>query len=309
MQQQTTLAPEDERKVDRLGTAWSGESAALEAAVSGRYALERELGRGTTGIVYKARDVALDRRVAIKLLHPFADIPRVRERFLEEARTIAAMAHPNVVQIYAVEQAAELVFFVMPYVVGETLGARVRRAGPLGPASALRCMRQVARALVHAHSRGVVHRDVKPDNIVLEHRSGRAKLVDFGISVRLEPGRSSMSDWPVGTPHFMSPEQASGGAVDARSDLYALGATVFYALAGRPPFDAPSLPALLDLVRTAPLPRLHTLRPDVASHLEAAVERCLAKAPLERFPSAGCLLAALTRVTGVKPRRCPPGRP
>ena len=279
---------------------WNAESAALEAAVAGRYTLERELGRGTTGIVYEARDVTLDRRVAIKLLQPFADIPRRREQFLEEARTIAAMAHPNVVQIYAVEQAAELVFFVMPCVMGETLGARVRRAGPIGPTVALRCMRQLAGALVHAHARGVVHRDVKPDNIVLEQRTGRAKLVDFGISVRLEPGRSSMTDTPVGTPHFMSPEQASGGAVDARSDLYSLGATLFYALAGRPPFDAPSLPALLELVRTAPPPPLDAVRPEVLPQLAAAVERCMAKQPLERFPSAGHLLSALTRRRSVQ---------
>lgn len=156
---------------------------ALQTAVAGRYSLVREIGRGGMGIVFLARDVALDRPVAIKLLPPMlAGQPQLRERFLREARTVAQLAHPNIVPIHAVEEHHELVFFVMAYVDGETLGARVRRSGPIAPIEATRVMQEVAWALSHAHARGIVHRDVKPDNVMLEAESGRAIVTDFGIA-------------------------------------------------------------------------------------------------------------------------------
>ena len=161
----------------------SPEFLALQQAVLGRYSLDRELGRGGMGIVFLARDVALDRPVAIKLLPPeMAASPRARERFLREARAAARLSHPHIVPVHAVEEHGALVLFVMAYVDGETLGARVRRAGALPAAEVMRVVQEVAWALAHAHAHGVVHRDVKPDNILLERESGRALVADFGIA-------------------------------------------------------------------------------------------------------------------------------
>lgn len=294
MHELTAWVTRDQRLADRTVAPRRSESAALEAAVEGRYSLERELGRGATAVVYLARDLVLDRQVAIKALRELADVPRLRARFLEEARTVAGLVHSHVVPVYTVEYVRDVAFFVMPYVAGETLAHRVQRAGPVGCAAALRIMRSLAGALAYAHDRGVVHRDVKPENIVLEHATDRAMLLDFGISVRLRQGQPCVTDALVGTPNFMSPEQASGAAVDARSDLYSLGATMFFALAGRPPFDAVSVNELPNQLRTAPVPPLGAVRPDLPQQLGVAVERCLAKAPLDRFPTARHLLATLT---------------
>ncbi|MFI5279981.1 MAG: serine/threonine-protein kinase, partial [Gemmatimonadales bacterium] len=159
--------------------ALSTEFVALQQAVAGRYSLERELGRGGMGIVYLARDVALDRLVAIKLLPPAqAAQAGLKERFLREARTAAKLSHPNIVQIYVVEEAAGLVFFVMAYVEGETLGQRLRAKGPLNPAAGIKLLQEVAWALAYAHLRGIVHRDIKPDNILMEQGTGRAMVSD-----------------------------------------------------------------------------------------------------------------------------------
>src|SRR5262245_17284615 len=166
---------------------------ALQETVAGRYFIERELGRGGMGVVYLARDVALDRPVAIKLLPPeLAATSELRARFIREARTAAQLSHPHIVPIHAVEEHASIVFFVMSYIEGETLGERVRRAGPVGSSEATRIMQEVAWALAHAHARGIVHRDVKPDNILLEAESGRAMVTDFGIA------RASESRTPAG---------------------------------------------------------------------------------------------------------------
>lgn len=158
----------------------------LQAAVAGRYSLERELGRGGMGIVYLARDVSLDRPVAIKLLPPdIAARPGLRERFLREARTAAGLSHPNIVPIHAVEETERLVWFVMAFVPGESLGERLRARGALPPAEATRILRDVAWALSYAHGQGVIHRDVKPDNILLESGGRRALIADFGIAAPL----------------------------------------------------------------------------------------------------------------------------
>src|SRR6476659_4636119 len=156
---------------------------ALQAALAGEYSLQRELGRGGIGIVYLARDVQLDRDVAIKVLPShMARTGESRERFLREARTAAGLSHPNIVPIHRVGEAGGFVFFVMSYVEGETLGERLRARGPLPPTDTMRIMREVAWALAYAHGRGIVHRDVKPDNILLEARTGRALVTDFGIA-------------------------------------------------------------------------------------------------------------------------------
>src|ERR1043165_7584345 len=161
----------------------SSEFLDLQAALAGEYSLERELGRGGMGIVYLARDVQLDRDVAIKVLPtPLAHTPDARKRFMREARTAAGLSHPNIVPIHRVGEAGGFVFFVMSYVEGETLGERLRTRGPLPPPEAMRVLREVAWALAYAHGRGIVHRDVKPDNILLEAATGRALVTDFGIA-------------------------------------------------------------------------------------------------------------------------------
>src|SRR5947207_3298430 len=161
----------------------SAEFLDLQAALAGEYSLQRELGRGGMGVVYLARDVQLDRDVAIKILPAhLAQTATARERFVREARTAAGLSHPNIVPIHRVGEAGGFVFFVMSYVEGETLGERLRARGPLPPADATRVMREVAWAIAYAHGRGIVHRDVKPDNILLEAGTGRALVTDFGIA-------------------------------------------------------------------------------------------------------------------------------
>lgn len=261
---------------------------ALAAALAGRYTLERELGRGGMGVVFLARDLALERPVAIKLLPAaLAQDPAVREGFLREARTAAALSHPNVVSIHLVEARDDLVYFIMAHIDGETLAQRVRRAGPLPLGESLRLLQEVAWALAYAHGRGVVHRDVKPENILLERATGRAMVTDFGIAQRAD-GRARPGE-VIGTAHFMSPEQAQGEPVDGRSDLYSLGVAAFFALTERLPFDAPSFPALLAQHATRPAPPVAGLRTGLPPRLTAAVDRCLAKKPGDRFPSGEAL--------------------
>lgn len=276
---------------------------ALQAALAGEYSLQRELGRGGMGIVFLARDVQLDRDVAIKVLPgALSDSPALRERFLREARTAAGLSHPHIVPIHRVGEAGGLVFFVMTYVEGETLGERLRSRGPLPPTEAARVLREVAWALAYAHGRGVVHRDVKPDNILLEAGTGRALVTDFGIAHRHdaaplanEPGRI------MGTAHFMSPEQAAGESLDGRSDIYALGVVGYLALSGRLPFEAPSVPALLVRQATEPAPGVTRVAPGVPAALAAAIDRCLARDPEARFPDGEALAAALAPAPEVRP--------
>ena len=269
--------------------ALSPEFLALQRAVAGRYSLVRELGHGGMGLVYLARDVALDRLVAIKLLPPaLATRPGFREGFLREARMAASLTHPNVVPIHLVEAAGELVYFVMAYVDGESLGERVRRSGPLPAADVMRIIQEVAWALAHAHARGIVHRDVKPDNILLERESGRALVTDFGIA------RAAVSETPLpgiaaGTPHYLSPEVARGESADGRADLYALGVTAWYALTGRTPFDTANVPALLVRQASEAPPPLAEYAPGVPARFTRAIDRCLATNAADRWPAADAL--------------------
>src|SRR2546422_3629039 len=207
---------------------------ALQRALGGRYVLERRLGRGGMGLVYLAREPRLARRVAIKVLSPDRAVqPAARERFLREARTAAGLSHPNIVPIFAVDEAATLVFFVMAYVEGETLGQRIRTRGPLPPAEVARVLKQVARALAYAHDHGVVHRDVKPDNILLENPTGRVLVTDFGIARVGAGGGTPGPREVVGTAGVMSPEQASGGGGGRRCGLFFLCGGGYIAPSGR----------------------------------------------------------------------------
>jgi eukaryotic-like serine/threonine-protein kinase len=278
---------------------------ALQRALAGRYSLERELGRGGMGIVFLARDVALDRPVAIKLLPPeMAAQPALRQRFLREAQTAARLSHPNIVPIFAVDETDGFVFFVMAYVEGETLGRRLQARGPLSPTEGTRLLQEVAWALAYAHLKGIVHRDVKPDNILLEQGTGRALVTDFGIARVTDTSGGTSVGEVLGTAQYMSPEQASGEAVDGRSDLYALGVVAFYALSGKLPFDAPEVAALLAMQITRPAPPLATMAPGVPGQLAQAVDRCLAKDPADRFQSGEALAEALAASTTV-PREVP----
>jgi len=283
----------------------SPEFLALQELLAGRYSIERELGRGGMGIVLLARDVALDRPVAIKLLPPhLATRPEERERFLEEARTAAGLAHPNIVPIHLVEARGDLVLFVMGFVDGETLRDRVERAGPLPPRLALKLLQEVAWALGYAHQRGVIHRDVKPDNILIERATDRALVTDFGIALGRRTPETAGGPI-VGTARYMSPEQACGEPVDARSDLYSLGATFFYALTGRAPFEGSNLPAILtkQVYETAPL--VQALRPEVPAKVAALIDRLLRKAPAERFQTADYLARVAGELRG-RDFRAPP---
>jgi serine/threonine-protein kinase len=275
----------------------------LQTALAGEYSLERELGRGGMGIVYLARDVQLDRDVAIKVLPShLARVAESRERFLREARMAAALSHPNIVPIHRVGEAGGFVFFVMSYVEGETLGERLRTGGPLPPADATRVLREVAWAVAYAHGRGIVHRDIKPDNILLEAGTGRALVTDFGIAHGgKDPGPVAETGKIMGTAHFMSPEQAAGETVDGRSDIYSLGVLGYLAVSGRLPFETANLPALLVRQATEAPPSVMRAAPGLPPALGAAIDRCLTREPDGRFANGEELAAALAPAAEVRP--------
>jgi serine/threonine-protein kinase len=266
----------------------------LQAALAGEYSLQRELGRGGMGIVYLARDVQLDRDVAIKVLPMhLARLANARERFVQEARTAAGLSHPHIVPIHRVGEADGFVFFVMSYVEGETLGERLRTQGPLPPSDAARVMREVAWALAYAHGRGIVHRDIKPDNILLEAGTGRAMVTDFGIAHG--GGQAGLADLGkiMGTAHFMSPEQGANKPLDGRSDIYSLGVVGYLAVSGRLPFSEESVPALIARQSIDTPPSVKSVAPGMPLALAAAIDRCLNPDPADRFADGEALAAAL----------------
>jgi serine/threonine-protein kinase len=250
------------------------------------------------GVVYRAIDKRLKRPVAIKLLPPELAFRRdVRQRFQREAETAAQLSHPNIVPIYSVDEVGNLVFFVMACVDGDNLATQLRKRGPLPTEDIKRYLTEVADALAYAHSRGVIHRDIKPDNILVDALDGRAMVTDFGIARAAEGGdgaRLTATGLAIGTPAYMSPEQASGDRdVDGRSDLYALGILAYQMLTGEPPFTGNTTPVLLvkHLTET-PVP-VEERRPDTPPMLAAMVMRLLEKDPAHRFQSAAELAQAL----------------
>jgi eukaryotic-like serine/threonine-protein kinase len=281
----------------------------LARTLSDSYTVESEIGRGGMGVVYSARDLKLKRRVAIKVLPPeLAFRGEIRTRFLREAETAARLSHPNIVPIHAVGEGDGLVYFVMAFVDGESLAARLRRRERLPPEEVRRIMKETADALGLAHAMGVIHRDVKPDNILLEGTRRRVVVTDFGIAKALSAGSGvgtlTGTGVVIGTPTYMSPEQAAGERdIDARSDLYSLGLVAFEMLVGDPPFQAGTVPGILMKQITEPAPDVRSLRPDCPEDLGNTIMRCLEKNPDDRWPTADALRRALESRTSLPYRR------
>ena len=282
--------------------AGSREMVDLEGALRNQYVLERELGRGGMGVVFLARDLKLDRLVAIKALPlHLADDERVRERFLREARTAARLSHPNIVPVHRADEIDGRVFFVMGFVDGDSLAQRVAQRGPLPPDEVVGVLHDVADALHEAHRHGIIHRDVKAENILIDRRTGRAMVTDFGIARVIEAAPLTATGLLLGTAQYMSPEQVVGEAVDARSDVYSLGVVAFHALTARFPFQSETASAVLVAHVTKTPPRLRDVAPSVPQALADIVDRCLAKEPGDRFQSAEELRAALSQA-GAEPK-------
>ncbi len=273
--------------------------AVAERALAANYELDNELGRGGMGIVYRAKDRRLKRLVAIKLLPPeLAFRSEIKTRFLREAETAAQLSHPNIVPIYSVDERDGLVYFVMALVEGPTLAKKMYEDGQISADETRRVMREVADALAYAHARGVIHRDIKPDNILLDKESGRAMVTDFGIARAIQEGsdsRLTATGVAIGTPAFMSPEQAAGDReIDGRTDLYALGVVAYQMLSGRLPFQASTTASMLmKQITERPTP-VGQLRSDCPADLAATVMSLLEKEPENRVPSAASLSRALS---------------
>jgi serine/threonine protein kinase len=264
----------------------------------GRYRIDGLVSRGGMGVVYRATDTGLERTVALKVIAPeVAADPGFRERFVHESRLAAALDHPNVIPVYEAGEHDGTLFLAMRFVDGMDLREAIALAGALEPGRAVRIVAQVAGALDAAHGRGLVHRDVKPANVLLSGPAGEEHpyLTDFGIAKRLDATSGlTQSGQLVGTLDYAAPEQISGAPVDARTDVYALGCLLYAALTGGPPFPRDAAPAVMLAHLHAPSPAASSSRPGVPPALDAVVHRALAKQPADRFPSAGDLGRAAT---------------
>jgi serine/threonine-protein kinase len=274
-----------------------------QAQQVGPYLLQRLLGKGGMGAVYLAQHNLLKRPCAVKLIHPeLSSDPRIVARFNREVQSVTGLSHLHTVRVYDYGQAEDgTLYYVMEYLDGLTLEALVRRDGPLVPGRAVYLLRQVCGALAEAHAAGLIHRDLKPGNLLIAELGGQkdvAKLLDFGLVWDLgalaDEGRLTRTGVVMGTPAYMCPEQAGGeSAVDARWDIYSLGAVAFFAVTGRTPFEAKTIGKMLTAHLTQPAPRTDEVRPEVPADLADVIARCLAKAPDERFQSMAELEAAL----------------
>ena len=268
----------------------------LAAALAGDYSIVRELGRGGMGVVFLAQDVRLERAVALKVLPTaLAGDPAVRERFVREARTAAQLSHPNIVPVYSADEARGWAYFAMGFVDGESLGDRLKSLGPLPPVEVVRVLRDAAWALAYAHARGVVHRDVKPDNLLIERGTDRLVVTDFGIAHAPDASRLTMTGHVMGSVHFMSPEQGAGEALDGRSDLYSLGTVGYLLLSGRLPFEHQQAAAILVQRATRDAPSLRSVAPNIPPSLAEVIDRCLARDPAMRPPTGEALADMLVR--------------
>jgi pimeloyl-ACP methyl ester carboxylesterase len=271
--------------------------ARLTEALGRRYTVERSLGMGGMAIVFLARDARHERAVAIKVVRPELARGLGAERFLAEIRVTANLQHPNILPLFESGEAGPFVYYVMPYVAGESLGQRLRREGEMASAEVLRIAGAVAAALDYAHAQGVVHRDIKPENILL--RGDDTFVADFGIALAMatvEDRRLTAPGAAIGTPAYMSPEQVDGEvAVDGRADVYALACVTYHMLAGEPPFAGRARTVMLRHLRD-PVPPVSTVRPAFGPAVDAVLNTALAKAPADRFATAGAFVAALREV-------------
>ena len=268
----------------------------LATALQGRYGIERELASGGMATVYLAEDLKHHRHVAIKVLRPELAASLGVERFVREIEIAANLTHPHILGLHDSGEADGFLYYVMPFVEGESLRDRLVRDDKLSVSDSVRITDQVASALSYAHERGVVHRDIKPENILIA--GDQAIVADFGIARAVEVAggeRLTGTGLAVGTPAYMSPEQAMGsGEVDARSDVYALGCVVYEMVSGRAPFEGATPQELLAKHAVDTAPSLRTSDPKIPLFLERAVERALAKRPDERFQTASAFAEALT---------------
>jgi eukaryotic-like serine/threonine-protein kinase len=278
----------------------------LAAALAGRYRLDGELGRGGMATVYLAQDLRHERPVALKVLHPELAATLGPERFLREIRLTARLDHPHILPVLDSGEVVGQLWYTMPFVQGESLRHRLKREVQLPVEEAIRIAREVADAVDYAHRQNVIHRDIKPENILLSE--GHARVADFGVARAVESaaGGEQLTEtgMAVGTPAYMSPEQASAGQVDGRSDVYALGCVLYEMLAGEPPFTAPTPQAVIAKRLMEPVPHLRTLR-DVPAAVEEAATRALARAPADRFSTAGEFARALSAPAGSSSLRRP----
>jgi serine/threonine-protein kinase len=259
----------------------------LSAALADRYRIERELGAGGMAMVYLAQDLKHDRKVAIKILRPELAAVIGAERFLSEIKTTANLQHPHILPLHDSGQADSFLFYVMPFVQGESLRDRLSREKQLPIPDAIRIATEVAGALDYAHRQGIIHRDIKPENILLH--DGRALVADFGIALAATSAGSRMTEtgMSLGTPHYMSPEQAMGDReLTPRSDVYALGAMTYEMLLGEPPFTGPTAQSIVAKVMTEKPAPLLSRRERIPPHVEDAVLTALEKLPADRFESA-----------------------
>jgi len=280
----------------------------LQPALSDRYDIEREVGRGGMATVYLARDLKHGRPVALKVLHPELAASLGSERFLREIQIAARLQHPHILPLYDSGQAGELLYYVMPFVEGESLRDRLTREKQLPIEDAVKLGRDIAVALDYAHRHGVVHRDIKPENVMLHE--GEAIVTDFGIAkaVSAAGGESlTQTGMAVGTPAYMSPEQASGEREpDGRSDIYSLGCVVYEMLTGSAPFTGPTVQAIIMKRFTEPVPSVRATRSTVTAELEQVVSKALAKDPVDRFQTANLLVQGLGSPKVVTPPNATP---
>jgi CheY-like chemotaxis protein/predicted Ser/Thr protein kinase len=269
----------------RLGTVIAG------------YRIEERIGRGGMGVVYRAQHLNLQRRAAIKIIAPdLAESEGFRERFTREARIAAALQHPNIVTVYDAGEVDGLLYLAMQYIQGEDLAAMLRAEGRLRPYRAIDVCRQVASALDAAHAMGLIHRDVKPANVLIEGRT--AFLTDFGLTKRLEGTHAQLTRAGdvVGTIHYVAPEQIEGRRVSARSDVYSLGCLLYHCLAGQVPFALETDVAVIYAHLSEEPPKLSELRPELPEGLDAMMSKALDKSPDRRFPSCGDMISAARAV-------------
>jgi Serine/threonine protein kinase len=275
----------------------------LNKALAGQYTIDHEIGRGGMASVYLAQDVRHGRPVALKLLHPELAAAIGAERFLREIQVVARLRHPHIVPLYDSGDAAGQLYYVMPYVKGETVRQRIARAGRFAPDDAVRLVREIADALEYAHAEGIVHRDIKPDNIMLDER--HAIVMDFGIARALTDDKDrplTGTGLLVGTPAYMSPEQVTGETnIDGRSDIYSLGCVLFEMLAGKPPFTGPSAHAVMARRFSSPTPSLDPIEQDVSPELRKVLATSMTVAPDERYQTAHDLIADLDLARATTP--------